>query len=71
MEISEPVLGPYGALGKVGSSGFKGPSSAEIEFLGVGNVEATTQRQRELWNWVTQGENSSDLSPWCQERCCY
>lgn len=58
---AKPVLGSYRALDKVLSSRFKGLSTVEIEFLGVGSVEGTIQRKRELWNWVTRGETSSDL----------
>lgn len=58
---AKPVRGSYRALDKVLSSRFKGLSTVEIEFLGVGSVEGTIQRKRELWNWVTRGETSSDL----------
>lgn len=56
MNLSHVTIGHRG---KVLSSGFKRPSSAEIEFLGVGSVDATTQKKREPWHWVTLGKTSS------------
>lgn len=49
---------PGGHWGNVRRRGFK-RLSAQIEFLGVGRVDATAQRKRELWNWVTLGDVSS------------
>lgn len=58
---------PIGHWGKVLSSGFKKTSRAEFKCLGTHSVGATTQRKRELWNWVTQRGRLAPDRPWCQE----
>lgn len=54
MNLSHVPIGHWGKVLR-----FKKTSSGENKFLGTCSVGATTQRKRELWNWVTQGETSS------------